>query len=184
MRMLGVTEFLPSDKMMVLGGQKLCEDSSVLQEACVNALFLISGYDSAHMNRTMLSAILQNTPAGASVKQFIHFAQGINSGRFRLFDLGIVRNLMEYGSLYPPSYPLNRITAPVFLHYGDNDWLASVTDVWILQQQLGDSAQLLRVPDSRWNHLDFIYGNDAKYLLYENIIEIMGRHETNVGMVR
>ncbi|XP_065074233.1 lipase 3-like [Ochlerotatus camptorhynchus] len=177
MGMLGVTEFLPSNKMMALGGQKACEDSSVLQEACVNALFLVSGYDSAQTNRTMLPAILENTPAGASVKQFIHFAQGINSGRFRQYDLGIVRNLMEYGSVSPPSYPLNRISAPVFLHYGDNDWLASVTDVGLLHQQLGDSAQLLRVPDNRWNHLDFTYGNDAKHLLYDRIIELMGQHE-------
>lgn len=175
--MLGVTEFLPSNEMMILGGQKACEDSSVLQKACANALFLVCGYDSAQMNRTMLPAILENTPAGASVKQFIHYGQGINSGLFRQFDFGMVRNLLEYGAVSPPSYPLNRITAPVFLHYGDNDWLASVTDVRLLQQQLGDSARLLRVPDNQWNHLDFTFGNDAKHLLYDRIIELMGQHE-------
>lgn len=175
--MLGVSEFLPSRNMMVLGGQKACEDSSVLQGACVNALFLICGYDSAQLNRTMLPVILENVPAGASVKQFVHYAQGINSGRFRQYDFGIVRNLMEYGSVSPPNYPLNRITAPVYLHYGDNDWLASVTDVVMLHQQLGDGAQMLRVPDNRWNHLDFTFGNDAKRLLYDRMLELMGRHD-------
>ncbi|EAT35491.1 AAEL012350-PA [Aedes aegypti] len=176
MRMLGVNELLPSHKMMIAGGQKACEDTSTLQEVCVNVIFLICGYDSAQLNRTLLPTIVQHTPAGASVKQLAHYAQGINSGRFRQFDHGVVGNVMNYGSSTPPSYPLKRITAPVFLHYGDNDWLAAVSDVRLLYRQLGNGTRLLRVPEKQWNHLDFIYATGAKSLLYNRVMDLMNRY--------
>ncbi|KXJ78622.1 hypothetical protein RP20_CCG004106 [Aedes albopictus] len=181
MRMLGVNEFLPSHKMMIAGGQKACEDSSALQEVCVNVIFLICGYDTAQLNRTLLPVIVQHTPAGASVKQLAHYAQGINSGRFRQFDHGVLGNVMNYGSATPPSYPLKKITAPVFLHYGDNDWLAAVPDVQLLHRQLGNTARLLRVPEKQWNHLDFIYATGAKSLLYNRVIDLMDRYGKTVS---
>lgn len=179
--MLGVNEFLPSHKMMIAGGQKACEDSSALQEVCVNVIFLICGYDTAQLNRTLLPVIVQHTPAGASVKQLAHYAQGINSGRFRQFDHGVLGNVMNYGSATPPSYPLKKITAPVFLHYGDNDWLAAVPDVQLLHRQLGNTARLLRVPEKQWNHLDFIYATGAKSLLYNRVIDLMDRYGKTVS---
>lgn len=118
--MLGINEFLPSNQMMILGGQLACRDQSPFQEVCANVLFLISGFNSPQLNRTIIPAILANTPAGAAVNQIVHYGQGINSKRFRQFDYGAVTNLIRYGSLSPPSYPLERVTAPVFLHYGDN----------------------------------------------------------------
>ncbi|XP_058839894.1 lipase 3-like [Topomyia yanbarensis] len=175
MRMLGVNEFLPNSEMMALGGQKACNDESMFQEVCASVLFLIAGFNSDQMNRTVLPTILRHTPAGASVTQFVHYAQGVNSGRFRQLDYGILLNLRRYGSITPPNYPLERITAPVFLHYGDNDWLAAVGDVQQLERQLGNSVGLFRVPDDRWNHLDFTYAINAKSLLYERVIELIAR---------
>ncbi|XP_055615722.1 lipase 3-like [Toxorhynchites rutilus septentrionalis] len=173
--MLGIHEFMPSNQMMVLGGQKACRDESPFQEVCANVLFLISGFNSPQLNRTIIPAILTNTPAGASVNQIVHYGQGINSRRFRQFDYGLALNLIRYGSITPPNYPLDRVTAPVFLHYGDNDWLAAVRDVQQLSTQLGNTVGLFRVPDNRWNHLDFTYATDAKPLLYDRIIDFIGR---------
>lgn len=36
----------------------------------------------------MLPVLMGHTPAGASVDQVVHYAQGIRSGRFRQFDFG------------------------------------------------------------------------------------------------
>ncbi|XP_055551550.1 lipase 3-like [Wyeomyia smithii] len=175
MRMLGVNEFLPNSEMLALGGQKACNDASSFQGICANVLFLIAGFNSDQLNRTILPAILQHTPAGASVTQFVHYAQSVNSGRFRQFDYGMLLNLRRYGSIVPPSYPLQQISAPVFLHYGENDWLAAVSDVQQLERQLGNSAGLFRVPNDRWNHLDFTYGSEARSLLYERVIDLIRR---------
>ncbi|XP_053698634.1 lipase 3-like [Sabethes cyaneus] len=175
MRMLGVKEFLPNSEMFTLGGQKACNDDSSFQEICANVLFLIAGFNSDQLNRTVLPTILQHTPAGASVSQFVHFAQNMNSGHFRQYDYGMLLNLRRYGSILPPNYPLERISAPVFLHYGENDWLAAVSDVQQLERKLGNSAGLFRVPDDRWNHLDFTYGIEAPSLLYARVIDVIRR---------
>lgn len=69
---------------------------------------------------------MANTPAGASVRQLLHYGQGVNSAQFRMYDYGFIKNLLKYGSRHPPEYDLKKISAPVFLHYSDNDWLAAV----------------------------------------------------------
>ena len=63
-KMFGVYEFLPSNEMMADGGKYLCKDESMFQEVCANVLFLIAGYNSEQLNRTILPTILDNTPAG------------------------------------------------------------------------------------------------------------------------
>lgn len=71
----------------------------------------------------MIPVILSNTPAGSSTKQFLHFAQEVNSGRFCKYDFGWFKNLMFYGSINPPDYNLKKITSPVALFYGNSDIL-------------------------------------------------------------
>lgn len=124
--MLGNHEFFPNDQMMEEGGAKECRDESPFQEMCANSLFLVGGYNSAQLNYTHLPIINMYTPAGASRHQIVHFAQGVNHGQFRMFDYGMFGNLAKYGVMIPPSYDLKKVTAPVALHYGDNDWLAAV----------------------------------------------------------
>jgi lysosomal acid lipase/cholesteryl ester hydrolase len=64
MKMLGVYEFLPSNDMMINGGKLVCKDESPIQELCANVFFLMFGYNSAQLNRTLLPEILANNPAG------------------------------------------------------------------------------------------------------------------------
>lgn len=64
MRLIGVHEFLPSNEMMIKGGKFVCKDSSLVQEVCANALFLLCGFNSQQLNRSLLPAILETTPAG------------------------------------------------------------------------------------------------------------------------
>jgi len=175
-KMLGVYEFMPSNDMMVDGGKLVCQDESPFQEVCANVLFLIGGFNSAQLNRSIIPAILQDTPAGASVDQLVHYGQGVNSGKFRMYDYGWYENLKKYGSMSPPDYNLALITAPVFLHYSDNDWLAAVKDVDELAAKLGNLVGKFRVSDSKFNHLDYTYATDADTLLYERVINFMDRY--------
>lgn len=113
---------------------------------------------------------------GSSVDQLIHYAQGINSAKFRMFDFGLTKNLLRYGSLSPPNYDLKSVTAPVFLHYSDNDWMAAVRDVDELASKLGNLFGKFRVPDAKFNHLDYTYATDADTLLYNRVISFMDRY--------
>lgn len=98
----------------------------------------------------MLPSIIGLNTGGASVKQVMHYAQGVNSGlikkpllifcgfkilascnlyffsgEFRQYDFGMLINLSKYGSFQPPEYDLRKVTCPVALFYGNNDWLVS-----------------------------------------------------------
>lgn len=93
-----------------------------------------------------------------------------------MFDFGLTKNLIKYGSLSPPDYNLKAVTAPVFLHYSDNDWLAAVKDVDELASKLGNVVGKFRVPDPKFNHLDYTYATDADKLLYERVLSFIERY--------
>lgn len=178
MDMLGVYEFMPSTDMMSKGGYYVCRDESLVQEVCANVLFLIGGFNSLQLNRTIIPDILANTPAGAAVGQLVHYGQGVKSAKFRQYDHGLLENIERYGSTNPPDYPLGNIYCPIALHYSDNDWLAAVVDVERLAGYLPSSALIgkFRVSDPKFNHLDYQYATDAKSLLYDRIMSLMDRY--------
>lgn len=120
----------------------------------------------------MLPVILGHAPAGAAVRQFVHYGQSIAGKEFRRYDHGWMTNLRVYGNMRPPKYDLGNIKAPVFLHYTYNDPLSQVEDVDRLHNELGASTKML-VPLPLFNHLDFIWGIDAKELLFDGVIKIM-----------
>lgn len=121
----------------------------------------------------MLPVKLGHTPAGAAVRQIVHYGQHIHKNYFRRFDHGRLQNLRIYGSFTPPAFDLSKITAPVFLHFVDDDVFAHVTDVQRLNRELGNSVGMFRVPHATFSHLDFMWGTGAKELLYDRTITMM-----------
>ncbi|CAF4845744.1 unnamed protein product [Pieris macdunnoughi] len=81
--------------------------------------------------------------------------------------------LKKYGSLTPPSYPVEKITAPVALFYGEGDWLSDVSDAQILKSRLPNLVEFYRVDDENFSHFDFIYAADTKNLLLANILRLI-----------
>ncbi|XP_055901806.1 lipase 3-like [Eupeodes corollae] len=171
--LFGDMEFLPSTKAMELLGYTACRDNSLLQDLCANVIFLITGYDYENLNSTILPEIIATTPAGSSINQITHFLQEYNSGYFRQFDYGKLRNSLTYGSSQPPEYPLEDIDVPIFLYYSDNDYLSSVVDVHRLMRTLKETTmrRAYRVPHPKWNHLDHIWGMNIKEQLHDAIME-------------
>ncbi|XP_055375837.1 lipase 1-like [Condylostylus longicornis] len=182
-KLLGIYEFLPNSHIMRLAGQVLCHDEAVTQVVCTNIIFLVMGYNSEQLNTTMLPAILGHVPAGTSSKQFIHYGQIVNAkGRFRMYDYGIVKNLVKYGSFKPPSYDLSKVTAPVALHFSKNDWLADTKDVAKLQNELPNIIKEYLVPEPKFNHLDFILAIDSRTLVYDDVIKSMKEYESKLSL--
>lgn len=85
-------------------------------------------------------------------------------------------NLLKYGSFSPPEYNLGAISAKVYLHYSDNDWMAAVKDVDELASKLGNVAEKNLIADPKFNHLDFTYATDADTLLYHHVMEIIAQN--------
>lgn len=75
--------------------------------------------------KAILPEIVKYAPAGASTRQFIHYAQEISSGRFCRYDYGVTENVQVYGTEVPPVYDVNQITCPVAVYYANNDALVA-----------------------------------------------------------
>ncbi|EEB09972.1 Lipase 3 precursor, putative [Pediculus humanus corporis] len=175
--LVGMHEFLPQSEFLNEIGRTMCHDKfPSLQNVCANVFFLLCGFDEPQLNRTILPAVLGHVPAGASTKQLIHYAQGISSGKFRHYDYGLFENLKIYDSIFPPDYNVSSINVPIALYYATNDWLASIKDVKQLESQLPNIINVYKVPYSKFNHLDFIYAIDAKFLLYDKVVEILNKY--------
>lgn len=124
---------------------------------------------------------LGHTPAGAALRQIVHYGQSLSQKTFRRYDYGWLSNRIRYGQRTPPDYDLSKITAPVFLHYSLNDPLAEVEDVDNLFSKLGRPVGKFLVPMTSFTHMDFIWGIDAKTLLYERVINHMRAVEASTN---
>lgn len=123
---LGDGQINIADFVLTLADYEACKSSYIFKELCTNLLFLISGYDSVYINESMLPDILTYTPAGASVKQLVHYTQAYTREKFSEYNYSTFGNLMKYGRFNPREYNLTKITVPISLHYSKNDLLADV----------------------------------------------------------
>ncbi|XP_039502057.1 lipase 3 isoform X1 [Drosophila santomea] len=180
LKLIGVHEFLPKNEFISMFNRIICDETTITKEICSNVIFLTTGFDKLQLNETMLPVIVGHSPAGASTKQMQHFGQLNRSGGFRQYDHGWLRNHWIYGTIEPPSYHLENVRAKVALYYGQNDWLAPPEDVEMLYRKLPNVVEKYLVDDKEFNHLDFIWGIDARELLWDRMLEIMRNNENSV----
>ncbi|CAF4845735.1 unnamed protein product [Pieris macdunnoughi] len=132
---LGIHEVFQDTPFLRLFQKTFCGGVLTSLLICQNALYSIGGFNYDQMNLKQLPVIFNHFSSGASTKQLWHYAQLINSGYFRQYDYRL-KNVAKYGTLSPPSYPVEKITAPVAIFYGDGDWLSDVSDAKILKSYL------------------------------------------------
>ena len=173
--LLGEGEFLPQNFVMKHLAKYLCYIDFLEERICASSLFVIVGFDKAQFNYTLLPVILNHTPAGTSSKTLVHYAQEIESGRFRQFDYGSKRNMEVYNSTEPPDYDLSRITTPIVLFCGNNDWLSSAVDVMRLSEELPYAPVIYKVPFQKFNHIDFLWAIDAPNLVYKTLLDMLSK---------
>ena len=126
----------------------------------------------------MLPVFIGHNPAGAALRQVIHYSQVQRFKRFARYNHGnLVANLAAYGSPSPPNYEVSRVRVPTHLHYGLNDAQADPRDVLLLAERLGGPVTAHVVPRATFNHFDFIWGGDVRVQLYDRIIGLMRAEE-------
>ncbi|XP_015125977.1 lipase 3 [Diachasma alloeum] len=151
----------------------ICPGEFSTRVICQNILFLLTGFGSDQLNAALFPALMGHVPAGASTRQFVHYAQLIKSNEFRQYDHGVFGNNRKYGRITPPPYNLSKITVPVIIHYSRNDWLSSVKDVSRLAKRLPNVYAKLEVPNPKFGHVDYVWGVDASRLIYSQSIALM-----------
>jgi len=181
MKTLGIHEFLPSSWLMEWLSSEVCDEAMATAAVCRNILFLISGYNKAEMNSTMLPVIMGHTPAGTSATTMIHYGQSVKTGAWAGLDRGSAEaNIARWNSSSPPEYSYQPITAPVALFWGQNDWLVVPEDEKDLAGRLPNLVTNTRVDEDAYTHLDFLWAMNNRRLLYEPTLEIMKQYlDTN-----
>merc|ERR1712002_337772 len=172
----GMAEFLPSNKFTNWIMSVVCNDEVVwIPEVCETQLFLFMGFDEAQFNMTLLSPFAGSPGRGTSARTMVHYAQSVNNKKFCKYDFGAAGNMEHYGQETPPEYDLSKVTAPVALFWGENDWMADPADVMELASGLPNilPGGIHRVDFDQWNHNDFATGIDAVPLVYDYIMEFM-----------
>lgn len=145
-----------------------------------------------HTGQPWIENLLNYFPAGTSVKVANHFLQKVETGRFGQFDNGKIKNVQKYGKPKPPDYDWTKITAPVALYMGKNDYIAqpkvfnfqgniyctafkclALQDTIKLKQKLKNLKRYFVIKHSKFSHLEFLYAKDVKKLVYDPIISFM-----------
>ncbi|KAK2585096.1 hypothetical protein KPH14_008608 [Odynerus spinipes] len=144
---LGEDEFFPQNVFIKFLAKYGCDIYTTEHKICANILFAACGYDNYQLNDTLIPLILGHSPAGTSTKTVVHYAQEMMSGKFRQFDY--------------------------VLYYANNDWLASVTDVLHLSNQLRNVVDLYEIPYAKFNHLDFLWAIQAPELVYSRLLRTL-----------
>lgn len=187
----------------------LCRVKILARMLCGNYLFLSSGYNPDLLDEVwtrlrqkltivttqfgfffvlyfsfqeMMPMVFKHMPAGASSVQLMHYGQMKKSGRFAQFNFGPEENFQRYGTPIPNNYPLQRITAPVVLHYSLNDFFVSKRGVLRLQSKLSNSY-LNEIKDPTFNHIDYVYAKRVERILYDFVLELFHRSDMNERIV-
>jgi len=162
-KMFGVEEFFPSDHST----GKYCK---YIPKVCTFFMNLVAGKDNKFMNRTRIPIYFAHTPAGTSRKNMLHWFQIVHSGRFAKYDYGWVENLRRYNHWNPPEYDISTIHTPVALITGSHDTLATTKGAIWTSKHIQTSLGVTVIPE--YNHMDFIWGNNAAQVLHKKIIDM------------
>ena len=173
--LFGRNEFLPSSYIIKWLGTFACGARILDKVLCQNILFILCGPEKKNMNTTRIPVYVAHEPDGTSVKNMIHFAQGIQSNVFRAYDYGSPqKNHLHYNQTTPPEYDISRMNVPTAIFWSGKDWLADPVDVQYILENLPNIIFQKYVPE--YNHLDFVWGLTANELIYNDLLNTMRKY--------
>ena len=78
-----INQWFPRNKLQAnaLGTFMRKAPDTLASTFCVGWLYLVAGFGSDQLDKSMLPAIFGHFPSGASAKQIIHYSQSIQSGK-------------------------------------------------------------------------------------------------------
>ncbi|GAB9465923.1 Lipase [Globisporangium polare] len=187
--LLGLDEFFGKTPILQdIIGKYGCAFVDVACDSIINAL---TG-PSENVNKSRIHVYISQTPAGTSVKNMGHFAQGIRDNTFRQYDYGckcstlfpitlcpkaFCKNKEVYGTFEPPAFDLSKMKYPRTAFFtGEQDWLATSNDIQKLRASL-PAGTIIADTSVPFNHLDFTWAFNAADKIYHSMIAQMTMFE-------
>ena len=173
--LFGRNEFLPSSNILKLFATFGCGEIIIDQLVCENLFFLLYGPEKKNLNETRIPVYASHEPAGTSVKNMIHFAQGVRTNMFQAYDYGSPeKNQQHYNQTTPPAYSIRSMKIPTAIFTGTEDWLADPEDVTYILDNIQSLVYKKNIP--AYNHIDFVWGLTANKLIYPDLINEMQKY--------
>ncbi|QDZ26026.1 lipase [Chloropicon primus] len=181
LREFGVKEWIPDEWILHYIDPEICD---IDPQFCNDLLNIIAGCTLMHKNSTAMANYMRINPAGTSVKNVVHWSQGIREGTFSMFDyLTPDANMKHYNQTTPPKYDLAKIALPAetLFFVGGYDTLANPTDVNhlidLMQQATANDTSKMPYVYKKidYDHLDFTIANDAYLYVYDKILSHLNR---------
>ncbi|XP_050684282.1 uncharacterized protein LOC126979114 [Leptidea sinapis] len=173
---IGIYKIFTNDALLAGVEGALCGNTVTALIVCETLVSILGGFNYNQVDLLQLPAIFSYYPSGASIKQFVHYTQLVESGYFRQFDYG-TKNEEIYQSPSPPSYPVENITAPVAIFFGKGDFLGVKEDVDILVSKLPNVVDFYTVPNPKFDHFDFIWAKNRDTLVLPKLIQLIEKYK-------
>jgi pimeloyl-ACP methyl ester carboxylesterase len=175
--LFGRNEFLPSSYITEWLGIHACGKVIIDRLACANIFFILFGPEKKNLNETRMPVYVSHVPDGTSVKNMIHFAEGVQSNVFEAYNYSSAEeNQKHYNQSLPPVYSIRSMKVPTAIFSGGTDWLADPTDVNYIYDNIPSETLVFRkfIPD--YNHIDFIWAQTANKLIYADVVDLMRKY--------
>ncbi|KAA0725322.1 Lysosomal acid lipase/cholesteryl ester hydrolase [Triplophysa tibetana] len=171
--LFGRKDFFPQNELIKFFATEFCSRKP-LSVLCGNVFFLLCGFDEKNLNMSRTPVYTTHCPAGTSVQNMVHWAQGVKTDKLTAYDYGKTGNMAHYNQSTPPVYNIQDMMVPTALWSGGQDTLADPQDVALLLTQIPKLVYHRNI--EHWEHLDFIWGLDAPQEMYSKMIEMMREH--------
>jgi pimeloyl-ACP methyl ester carboxylesterase len=173
--LFGRYEFLPSSFITKWLGEYACSRVIIDRVLCENMFFVLFGPEKKNLNDTRIQVYTSHIPDGTSVKNMIHYAQGVLTNGFQAYDYGSPdKNQEHYNQTTPPAYTIWPMKVPTAIFSGGEDWLADTEDVNYIFENIQSLVYRKFIPS--YNHIDFIWALTANQLIYADVVNLMQKY--------
>ena len=144
------------------------------EKLCYHVVSYLAGNDPTNINYSRIPVFLSGFPSGTSLRDMVHFAQLLVSGKCQMFDYGIIENFYYYGQAEPPRYHVENIRVPIAIFSGSHDTLSNPTDVKLLIPKIKNLVYNKQLHN--YNHIDFVLALNAYMLLYPDVVKLVKKY--------
>ncbi|KAE8912804.1 hypothetical protein PF005_g5401 [Phytophthora fragariae] len=164
---LGVVKLLAHNELLTkfLAGYTC----TAIDDICGSAISLLFGTTTS-LNISHVPVLISQTPAGTSVKDIAHFAQGIRADTFARFDYGCSCVQALGLSLCASAICPNKAN-------GAGDTLTEPADLEQLRSSLPSGTVVHDKTIDIYSHLDFIWAYNANEFVYQDLLAQLATYE-------